>query len=305
MTKQQTPTSFRWGTVTGTSGGLRIRLDGEHAALPYPVDSIVAVPLQVDDRVWCQLHGTRVIVLGKGGQGAGGGRLTVTSDDEHGNILTLKAGPTADHAYIALFADSQAQGARSGYIGYPGAGLNLLRIANEMSGGDIALVPADEVQLFGRVVCKGLHGGILYPDATVGGGAAHSIAFRWNSSSQIVGTVDNAVAAVVGQVSSGKYKTDVRAVDSAIETVRALRPVVYTPLGLDGRRRDDAGEHIGLIAEEVQETLPSAVLRHPDTDEPMSVNYLEVVPLLVAAVQEQQTQIDALAARVAALEGDA
>jgi hypothetical protein len=54
----------------------------------------------------------------------------------------LYAGPTADHVYLALFADSAAQTTRSAYIGYPSSGTNDLYITNEQGNGIIALVPA-------------------------------------------------------------------------------------------------------------------------------------------------------------------
>lgn len=67
-----TASAFRWATVTDTTSGIRIRFDGESAALPYAVDSLIESGTSPGDRVWCQIYGTRVIILGKGGIGAGG-----------------------------------------------------------------------------------------------------------------------------------------------------------------------------------------------------------------------------------------
>lgn len=136
--------------------------------------------------------------------------------------------------------------------------------------------------------------GITYPGATYPGGGSNRVGFRW-ASPNIIGVIDNVASAVVGTVSTGRLKGDVRAVVGALAAVARLRPVQYTPLELDGTAAQGAGTHLGLIAEEVADVVPSAVLV-ADDGTPASVNYLELVPLLVAAVQE-------LAARVAALEG--
>jgi hypothetical protein len=53
--------------------------------------------------------------------------------------IVLKAGPTADHAYMTFYADSQSQSTRSGYFGYGSSGGNTLALSNEMTNGGIAL----------------------------------------------------------------------------------------------------------------------------------------------------------------------
>lgn len=144
----------------------------------------------------------------------------------------------------------------------------------------------------GQMVVRGP--GINYPDCKAGGGG-NQIGFTWGSPNINV-SVDNVVSAVAATVSSAKFKTDVRAVGDAVSTVDELRPVTYLPLDFDGEPPEGAIRHIGLIAEEVAEVVPSAVTNSPTDNTPISVNYAELVPLLTASIQE-------LAARVAALEG--
>ena len=55
------PASWRWATVTAVAP-LRVRLDGDAAALAVTPDALVAAP--VDARVWCQIVGGRVVVHG-------------------------------------------------------------------------------------------------------------------------------------------------------------------------------------------------------------------------------------------------
>lgn len=67
------------------------------------------------------------------------GTLTIT---DSANPLKLVAGSTLDQVYIELYADSQAQTTRSGWIGYAPAGTTQLGIKNEMTNGDISLLVA-------------------------------------------------------------------------------------------------------------------------------------------------------------------
>jgi hypothetical protein len=66
------------------------------------------------------------------------------------------------------------------------------------------------------------------------------------------------------------------------------------------------GEHqdYGLIAQELQPIEPMAVSGDENSDEMMGVDYSKLVPMLIKAVQEQQTTITALEARIAALEAE-
>lgn len=71
-----------------------------------------------------------------------------------------------------------------------------------------------------------------------------------------------------------------------------------------------SGEHIGLIAQELQEIYPNLVKSVPHVGlnqdgtpngkefETLAVNYTELIPVLIAAMQEQQAQIEALQAAV-------
>lgn len=65
-------TWFTWATVTATGAGLRVKLDGDGAALPFAPDCLVdASSLAVGDRVRCEVTGGRVVVLGRPGGAAG------------------------------------------------------------------------------------------------------------------------------------------------------------------------------------------------------------------------------------------
>ena len=58
-----TESAFRWATVT-TASPLRIKLDGDANQLPFVPEVLDDPTLEVNQRVWVQLYGRRVIVLG-------------------------------------------------------------------------------------------------------------------------------------------------------------------------------------------------------------------------------------------------
>jgi len=102
--------------------------------------------------------------------------------------------------------------------------------------------------------------------------------------------------------SDERLKNIISPITSALEGVQSLRAVKYS------WKSDNAKvPHVGLIAQDVQKVLPEVVnsARLPqssDETEYLGVAYTEVIPLLVAAIQELSAKNDALEARLAALE---
>jgi hypothetical protein len=85
--------------------------------------------------------------------------------------------------------------------------------------------------------------------------------------------------------------SDPAAVENALNTVLLLK-------GTKFRYTDDGPEHpsgtfrFGLVAQEVQRLVPEAVRIMPDSS--LAVSYEDVIPLLVEAMKEQQSQIEEL-----------
>jgi|GEM_PF-2589438 len=109
-------------------------------------------------------------------------------------------------------------------------------------------------------------------------------------------------------VSDARLKENVATIDNALARVKALRGVTYDfRPGTPERMNLPRTRQVGFIAQEVQQVVPEAV----GTTEQgyLSVNYPELIPVLVegmkeqqATIQSQQAQIDALATRLAELE---
>ncbi len=88
----------------------------------------------------------------------------------------------------------------------------------------------------------------------------------------------------------------------ATAVVNALRPVTFQYKDPETGELSETVEY-GFIAEEVRDQIPSVVQDDPDDPEfAQSVDYARLTSLLTAAIQEQQTQIDALTARIETLE---
>ena len=63
----------------------------------------------------------------------------------------------------------------------------------------------------------------------------------------------------------------------------------------------DRRTHLGLLAQEVEKAIPEAVHRDPDPAVALGMNYANLIPVLIKAIQEQQATITALKAESAEL----
>jgi hypothetical protein len=89
--------------------------------------------------------------------------------------------------------------------------------------------------------------------------------------------------------SDRRVKKNIVTIENALDKVKSLRGVEFDRLGTD--------EHsVGLIAQEVQEVIPSVVRESPNGT--LGIAYGNLVGVLVEAIKEQQKQIEVLTARL-------
>jgi hypothetical protein len=100
-----------------------------------------------------------------------------------------------------------------------------------------------------------------------------------------------------GSLSDERDKEIIEPIADATSKVASLRSVI-------GRYKvDDADKRRAfLIAQDVKAVLPEAVTELEDEQQTLILQYTEVIPLLVAAINEQQALITSLTARITALE---
>ena len=122
-------------------------------------------------------------------------------------------------------------------------------------------------------------------------------------------------AGVVTTLSDARYKSNIQQISStALAKISALNPVQYTMLSGEAialantdptdtastmtmtTSNEDLSRanqiHYGLLAQEVKELYPELV--YEDSAGVMSINYTELIPLLIQAVQDLSEQVSAL-----------
>lgn len=99
--------------------------------------------------------------------------------------------------------------------------------------------------------------------------------------------------------SSLRYKHDVARMGSGLKTILALNPITFR---LNADHGDPDKPYGGFAAEEVVHVAPTLV-GLDSSRQPNTVDILGMVPIMVRAIQEQQAEIVALRAQVAALRG--
>jgi hypothetical protein len=114
----------------------------------------------------------------------------------------------------------------------------------------------------------------------------------------------NASGDVVAGASDKRLKKNITLISSAVQKVKQLGGYEYD---WDMEACDVAGfvprvphEH-GLLAQEVREVMPDAVVAAPFNNDYLTVKYEKIVSLLVRAINEQQEMIDELKAEVVKL----
>jgi hypothetical protein len=129
------------------------------------------------------------------------------------------------------------------------------------------------------------------------------ISFRVGNSGNEAGSISTNGSSTVSYVTSSDYrlKENVKPMVGALDVISKLNPVTYT-------WKIDGSDGQGFIAHELQEVVPDAVTGKKDAvDEegnikPQGVDTSFLVATLTAAIQEQQTIINDLKARVETLE---
>lgn len=111
--------------------------------------------------------------------------------------------------------------------------------------------------------------------------------------------------------SDRKLKKDIRPLSNAMDIIGRLQPSSYQyRVGEFGSMYLPEGRHYGVIAQDLQQVLPELVInqhynpmdkKEKDFDY-LSVNYSELIPILIKAMQEQQQINEVLKKKIAVLE---
>jgi hypothetical protein len=102
-------------------------------------------------------------------------------------------------------------------------------------------------------------------------------------------------------LSDARFKTDITPARSYLNDLMSVEVVTYRWKG-----SEDGGKRLGVIAQQVEQVFPSLVkevVSNPDTGETQKMLPHEAfIPMLITAVQELTTKLEAAEARIATLE---
>ena len=116
------------------------------------------------------------------------------------------------------------------------------------------------------------------------------------------GTI-KATNTTISAISDQRFKENIRDLDDGLSKVMELRPRKFD--WKEGKGADIKDDR-GFIAQEFEQVFPDLVGEWkdeaPEGEEPYKAVSQDLIPTLVKAIQEQQTLIESLTARIAALE---
>ena len=150
------------------------------------------------------------------------------------------------------------------------------------------------IGVYGAMI-NGSNTSYSFPTASLG-----SYAGYFAGSVKVTGTL---TAPGLTTTSDSRLKENIQDLNnSVIGNLHLLRPVEYMLkpdsvqyVYLDGAKEMKVN-HYGLVAQEVQELFPNLV--YEDSNGYLSINYIELIPVLIKSIQELSTEVSDLKAHV-------
>ncbi len=144
----------------------------------------------------------------------------------------------------------------------------------------------------------GVYGSITSSPTTAPSSMASGEAYAgyFSGTVKVNGTI---IATAVSTTSDERQKENIQEISSSLsDNLNLLRPVSYTLKQdsawiYDKNAKELQGTHYGLLAQEVQEIFPELVY---ERGEQLSINYIELIPLLILKVQELSAEVEELKA---------
>ena len=94
--------------------------------------------------------------------------------------------------------------------------------------------------------------------------------------------------------SDKRFKTDIRDITTGLNTVMKLNPVMYSYNSLaKGLNATLPDFDYGLIAQDVKDVMPD-IVHSMFNGEYLGIDYIKLIPILISAIKEQQSQISEL-----------
>ena len=252
------------------SSGYRVDIQGNGGLRILDNDALRSILL------FPPTSGTAAIVESTSANG-----LNLNASNASGNISLLIGGSQAvkitsgRRMLLATDTDTGAVINVSGsYMGYP------VSIEAQSGGGQLALTRGGAV-------------GEFYMGGTTGG--TTELYVRSGGS---VGVRLDAGAGTWANVSDIRLKDIEKPIENAVQSLQGLQTIYYS-----WKASQDKKLYLGLIAQEVEAVFPE-IVSESSIDGMKGVKYTELIPVLIKAIQEQQSQIEELKSRVDQLENN-
>lgn len=150
---------------------------------------------------------------------------------------------------------------------------------------------------FGRISYSGYEIPAIYPNTSNAGGLGSANNYFH------IGYIHHIYSSIYDTWPSDKRaKNNVRKLENAIDRLMLLDPILYDindefiaklPKEAKSQYKKHSANRLGFIAQDVQKVLPELVNAEPTTGY-LGINTVDMIPLLVKAIKEQQAEIDAL-----------
>ena len=132
--------------------------------------------------------------------------------------------------------------------------------------------------------------------ATTTTGGVEVVEFR-NPNSTVGDILTNGTSTQFRTSSDYRLKENIEPLPNGLERLKQLNPVKFD-------WKTDGTSSEGFIAHEVEEIFADCVAGEKDGEKMQGMDYGRITPLLVKAIQEQQTQIEALQSEIKTLKGE-
>lgn len=210
-----------------------------------------------------------------------------------------------DGARIQLTAGSSTSGAGIGCLGdalnsahlvfHAGGNTERMRLT---SSGHLLVGSTTNVAANAKIFAKGSGVGIAVGYGTGSSEYRHLYMNSGDGSLYFFNNTNYANLSASGawtNASDRRIKKNIVDIKYGLEDVLKIQPRSY-------QMKEVSGDHIGLIAQEVEEIIPEVVSGDPEKQ--LCLNYGSLVAVAFKAIQEQQTVIESLKTRITALEAE-
>ena len=218
---------------------------------------------------------TRMVVKQDGNVGIGttspAYKLDISSDDNYG----MRIGPNTLGRSLLLG-------------GWNDTDFNEAKI--QSSNGNLHLDAKDDASSNG-IYLNHYHNGGVY--LVAGGGNVGIGLFETSPSYKLHVNGSVAGTSAYNNLSDARLKKDVSGYENGLDKVMQLRPVTFNWKQAEFPKMNlDNKNHVGFIAQEVEEVVPQVVTTADDEMNTKSIAYSDLIPVLTKAIQEQQKIIE-------------